>query len=410
MNRDYITKMGDLLGLGKEFELFIKSYECKPLAGLRVNSIKIPSETFLSITPFNLEKIPWCPTGFLYNEMDKPGKHPFHDAGLYYIQEPSAMAVAELMPVEKGDKILDLCAAPGGKSTQIAAKMQGDGVLVSNEINSGRARILARNIERMGIQNCIVTSERPNKLEVPFNNYFDKILVDAPCSGEGMFRKNPETISQWCLDNVLMCADRQLKILKSADKMLKAGGILIYSTCTFSPEENEDVINIFIKEKDYEILKVTNPFFSPGKPEWSKNGGKELENTIRIWPQRVKGEGHFIAVLRKHTNKGLEFNDEDKKKTVTVKIPVDFLRFCTENLNIEEGHIIKYEDKMYKIIDPKFLHMKNIRFLNRAFYLGDLKKNRFEPSHGLALSLKKEEVRQYNTWIIIAVLKRSKNT
>lgn len=391
MNKEFINKMKNILG--EEFESFIHSYEEKPLKGLRINPLKVNTEEFLKISPFALEQIPWCSTGFYYDEKDAPGKHPFHEAGLYYIQEPSAMAVAEFIKPKDSERILDLCAAPGGKTTQIAGKMNKRGILVSNEINYSRAKILAQNVERMGIENCAITSERPDKLEKNFMGYFDKILVDAPCSGEGMFRKDSETIEEWSLDNVCMCADRQLKILSSADKMLKPQGTIVYSTCTFSPEENEGVIEKFITEYNYEILSIENIYFDKGKPEWINSDNIELRNTVRLWPHKVQGEGHYIAVLKKKS----DFHDSKKpdlKKVKYEKPPKEFMEFCMDNLNISENNVIQFEDRIYKPIDEDFFKMKGIQFIKRGFLLGTVKKNRFEPSHGWSHALKKEDVKR----------------
>ena len=232
--------------LGAEYEDFLAGYEKERHQALRVNPAKISAEEFARISPFTLEPVPWAKNGFYYGTEDRPGRHPWHEAGVYYIQEPSAMSVAELAGVQPEDRVLDLCAAPGGKSTQLAAAMEGRGLLISNEIHPARAKILSSNIERMGILNAVVTNEAPERLAPHFPAFFDRIVVDAPCSGEGMFRKEEQAVSQWSQDNVDLCAKRQQDILEEAAKMLRPGGVLVYSTCTFAPEEDEESIVRFL--------------------------------------------------------------------------------------------------------------------------------------------------------------------
>ena len=204
---DFCERMKQMLGEG--YEAFIKSYDLPKYQALRINPLKAEKEFFLKQAPFSLEKVPWAEDGYYYGEEDFPGKHPYHDAGVYYIQEPSAMAPAEYLEVKPGERVLDLCAAPGGKSTQLACKMNGEGLIVCNEIHTARAKILSENIERMGIKNALVTNETPERLADNFVEYFDRILVDAPCSGEGMFRKNEDACGEWSPANVENCAQRQ---------------------------------------------------------------------------------------------------------------------------------------------------------------------------------------------------------
>ena len=216
--------------LEEEYSAFLSSYEKERYYGLRYNPLKDTAETFVERMPFDLDKVSWAAEGFYYQGSQQPGRHVLHEAGAYYIQEPSAMAVVELLDPRPEERILDLCAAPGGKSTQIAGRMDRRGLLVANEIVPERAKILSQNVERMGIPNCVVCSERPERLSSFFPAFFDRILVDAPCSGEGMFRKEEAARKEWSADHVQMCADRQLGVLEEAAKMLKPGGILVYST------------------------------------------------------------------------------------------------------------------------------------------------------------------------------------
>ena len=226
--------------LGDEYEEFYNAYINAPLySGIRINTLKANAkDTVLSATG-ELEPVLWCKNGFYADKTIISGNHPLHCAGLFYFQEPSAMAVVEALPLNEGDKVLDLCAAPGGKSTQAAAKLGKNGILVANEIVKKRADILSENIERMGISNAVVTNETPQKLCEKYTAFFDKVIVDAPCSGEGMFRKEPQAVTEWSIEHTVSCGVRQKNILECAVKMLKAGGMLVYSTCTFAPEENE---------------------------------------------------------------------------------------------------------------------------------------------------------------------------
>ncbi|MDF2668519.1 MAG: methyltransferase [Paenibacillus sp.] len=269
--------------LGSESEAFLQSYKSPRTQGLRINPLRINHSQIMQpylikvIQEFHLERVPWCPTGYYYEDPMRPGKHPYHHAGVYYIQEPSAMSAAELLQPLPGDVVLDLAGAPGGKSTQLAGMLQGEGLLIANEIHSARAKILSENIERYGIRNAVVTSATPAQLAERFPLFFDKIMLDAPCSGEGMFRKDGDARAEWSPEHVEMCAVRQLDILDSAAQMLKPGGTLAYSTCTFNREENEEVLE-----------KFTSRY-----PEFS------VQRTERFWPHRERGEGHFVALLRK---------------------------------------------------------------------------------------------------------------
>ncbi|RKD22170.1 NOL1/NOP2/sun family putative RNA methylase [Caminicella sporogenes DSM 14501] len=392
--KDFLEKMSSLLK--EDYDLFIKSYKSPKVQGIRINTLKIDIENFLNINPFHLESIPWVDEGFFFEEKDKPGKHPYHDAGLYYIQEPSAMTVGTVLNPKPGEKILDLCAAPGGKSTHIASRLQGKGILVSNEIIPSRAKILSQNIERMGIKNCIVTNESPENLSKIFKGYFHKILVDAPCSGEGMFRKNPEAIKEWNLKNVSFCADRQLNILNSAAEMLMPEGILVYSTCTFSPEENEGVIDKFLKKnKNFEIQRVnTYKYFDNGKPQWINSTNENLKNTIRLWPHKLKGEGHYIAILKKRDDNIYTTRKAKKIKPLKLKNNLkDFYDFCNNFLTkTPEGNYFLFGEHLY--ISPlEITDFTKLKVLRPGWHLGTFKKNRFEPSHALALSLKSTEVK-----------------
>lgn len=382
--------------LGEEYDKFISTYDNDYHRGIRINTLKISVQDYLRISPFNLQPIPWIKEGFYYTdkeEQNRPGKHPHYHCGLYYIQEPSAMIPVELLDIQPGERVLDISAAPGGKSTQIGAKLKGEGVLVANDISPKRTKALVKNIEIFGIKNSIVTNEQPMKLAAKFQEYFDKILVDAPCSGEGMFRRDPKAPKSWSEFSVEQCCNMQRDILQWIPQMLKPGGKLVYSTCTFSPEENEGTIDWFIKEfPEFNIESIKEiDGLEPGRPEWIE-ASPEISNTKRAWPHKVNGEGHFVALLSK--------NSENTKNTLipfklNPKESDDFLKFADENLKINLNEKLhRIGNKLYAIPDG-VPELTGINVVNLGLYLGELLKNRFEPSQALAMALKKEDVVNY---------------
>lgn len=440
--QDFLDRMKKMLG-EKEYPEFLESYEKGRYQSLRINTIKVDRETFLEQPPFSLTPVPWAFNGFYYERTDTPGKHPYHEAGVYYIQEPSAMAPVEYLmrPLEgegtenvrektagireaehmSGERILDLCAAPGGKSTQIAAFMRGKGLLVCNEIHPARAKILSENVERMGIRNAVVANETPGRLAEIFSDYFTRILVDAPCSGEGMFRKNEEACGEWSLDNVKLCAERQDEILDCAASMLAPGGRLVYSTCTFAPDENEGSICRFLcRHPEFAVEEVPlAEGMEHGIASWAEacgsykerpaeEEGTEISRTIRLWPHRLKGEGHYLAVLRKegalryddpgYCRNGQEPGISERDRKTPGKGCVEYLEFAGETLRMQEpetaekyqGHYLKFGDQLY-LIPEGMPSVKGLKVLRPGLHLGTVKKNRFEPSHALALAMKPEE-------------------
>ena len=382
--------------LGEEYTAFEESYEKEKYQALRLNPLKGSREAFWERSAFSLSPVPWEENGFYYTAKDAPGKHPYHEAGVYYIQEPSAMAPVPFLEVKPGEKVLDLCAAPGGKSTQIGVALQGEGLLICNEIHPARAKILSENIERMGICNAIVTNESPQKLQNVFPGYFDKILVDAPCSGEGMFRKNEEAKEEWSPENVALCAQRQDEILDCAAKMLRPGGRLVYSTCTFAPAENEGSVSRFLsRHEEFHVVEVEKPTdFAGGRKDWCEQSCEGIEYTMRIWPHKVNGEGHYLAVLQKtgEVEQGEVRSLYGVEKGLSEKECTDFFQFAKENLKCRlQGVYLKFGDQLY--LGPENMpSLKNLKVLRPGLHLGTLKKNRFEPSHALALAMGKEEV------------------
>lgn len=403
--------------LGNEWEEFLYSYDNNRFQALRFNTLKVGKNKSVEeeiagimdklCIPMD-KKVTWANDAYYYDEEKRPGKHPYHEMGLYYIQEPSAMSAAALLAPKPGMRVLDLCAAPGGKSTQLATYLGDSGLLVSNEINTQRSRILSQNIERMGIKNAIVTNEDSFVLAAHFLNFFHAIQVDAPCSGEGMFRKLPEAVNEWSPQNVEICAARQKEILDNAATMLKAGGTIVYSTCTFSQEENEDVIEHFLES----------------------HSDFTLEEMERFWPHKVDGEGHFVAKLvrrgsvnefdadyevcedscNKVEDTGLKADRKTKKnknnknrknetKTALTKENMKLLsEFLDETVSedmaawIKNARLVMFGEQLYRLPDME-VDIKGLKVQRAGLHIGEFKKQRFEPSHSLALALKYSEAK-----------------
>lgn len=364
--------------LGTEYCDFLASYERPRNTGLRRNPRKQTD-----ICAYIGDPIAWEPNGYYQNPDMRPGLSALHEAGAYYLQEPSAMAPARLLDAQPGEIVLDLCAAPGGKSTQIAAAMDSRGLLICNEIHPKRARILSSNIERMGISNALVLNEHPSRLESRFPQFFDRILVDAPCSGEGMFRKEDAAVTDWSEETVAMCAGRQSEILASAAAMLKPGGRLVYSTCTFSPEENEGVISRFLHtHPDFSVEAPALPFFDRGRPEWISDPADGLENTVRLWPHKLRGEGHFAAVLRRE---GVLCICDTSRKSGS--LPKEVASFLKDYGISPDGVTVAFGDTFFSA--PAALPtLDGLHVLRAGLELGELRKGRFVPAHALALWLK----------------------
>jgi len=413
--------------LGNEYEEFEACYDREKYRALRFNSLKGEVSAFLGQIPFSLISVPWSKYGYYYDVQDTPGKHPYHEAGVYYIQEPSAQIPAALLEANPGERVLDLCSAPGGKATQIAASMKGEGLLICNEYVPSRAKILSENMERMGIRNSLVINETPQKLSSVFAGYFHRIMVDAPCSGEGMFRKNEEAYTEWSLENVQMCAQRQDEILEAAARMLLPGGRIVYSTCTFAPLENECVIARFLQanpdfcvkeivvtqEMATDYSNISEMGIETGNPKWAEdemgpldiNIKEQLKKTIRLFPHKIKGEGHFAAVLEKKgtlpdfSQKALSQNGVEK--TLSIKDCKEYEAFLKTEIKADwlyqasKGSYLRFGDQLYQIPE-QMPGLKGLKVLRPGLHLGTVLKNRFEPSHALALALRKEEV--VHTW------------
>lgn len=382
--KKYLDSMKELLG--EELDAYLESFNDSRLYGLRVNNLKISTEDFLKISPFKLTPIPWIENGFFYSEEEKPAKHPYYYAGLYYLQEPSAMTPANLLPVCEGDKILDMCAAPGGKSTELLAKLKNTGLLVSNDISASRAKALLKNIELFGPRDVMVINEDPAKLVDIYPAFFDKILIDAPCSGEGMFRKDNKLIKAWEKNGPDFYGEIQRNIVLYGADMLKPGGYMMYSTCTFSKHEDEDTIQYLLENRpEMSVVKASDY-------EGFTKGFDGFSDCIRIFPHKMPGEGHFLALLKKSEDaKEVYYRPMEFKKAKLADELEEFLSMIT--MPIDKNRIQMVEDRAYLI--PELANdYKQVRKLRAGLLLGEVKKNRFEPSQALAMALRMEEFSQ----------------
>lgn len=423
--------------LGEQAAAFQAIYLQPPVAGLRINTLKVAPDSLRERLPYNLRPLPWTQSGFQLAEATgvhprqpglpsasiPPGRHVYHAAGLYYLQEPSAMLVAELLNPQPGEAVLDLCAAPGGKTTHLAALMGDQGVLVANETHPKRVWELAENLERWGTHNTIISNDSPQKLAEHLGGFFDKILVDAPCSGEGMFRKSESARRDWSPAHTVYCAQRQLAILDAAAQMLKPGGLLAYSTCTFNPLENETTIAHFLKSRpDFEIQPIQlYPGLSPGQPGWlpPEDYLPQLAHTVRIWPHLAPGEGHFVALLRRSSASSLTklvhpLKQPAQGRRTAPKLssqpddPIwqEFRNFCTQNL--KSSTPICQPDANHFHLRGAYLYqlpanspdLAGLRIIHPGWWLGTFHSGasqarpRFEPSHALALGLCIDQVQR----------------
>lgn len=422
----FLERMKEMLG--DDYDAFLESYENPRTYGLRINTAKLSCQDFEKLSPFEIRPIPWISNGYFYDEESRPARCAYYQAGLYYLQEPSAMTPASRLPVEPGDFVLDLCAAPGGKATALGAALNDTGFLLANDISTSRARALLRNLELFGIKNMLVTDEKPARLAQRFPAFFNKILLDAPCSGEGMFRKEEALARDWTPEKSAELSDIQKDLILKAADMLRPGGMMLYSTCTFSPCEDEEVVAYLLRERsDMELMDMPDyEGFSEGRPEFLTPVEHEHPNTsnptdfidqttnsapvsqrafdpsslrkcVRIFPHKMDGEGHFLALFHKKgdslppvfrpAGKGPDKSTRKWLEEFFEEIGLHTLggqEFDWKRVDIRK-------DKVYYQL-PFPLDLRGISFLRNGLYLGDLKKNRFEPSQPLALALHKEDI------------------
>lgn len=391
--KSFIEEMKRILG--DEYDAYEESLNQTRCYGLRVNTSKISTEEFEKICPFSIRKIPFVENGYYYEENVQPAKHPYYFAGLYYLQDPSAMIPASRLPVEKGERVLDLCAAPGGKTTELGAKLNGSGLLVSNDVSVKRAGALLKNIQLFGITNSFLMIEYPDKLAKAFPEYFDKILVDAPCSGEGMFRKDPSMAKEWETNGPQFYANLQREILEEAFSMLRPGGMLLYSTCTFSLLEDEGTVDYILSgHPELSLMPMADyEGFSHGRAELV-DSSFDMSSCIRIFPHKMQGEGHFLALFKKEGGESARIPVRENKNGLKGEDKASFDEFAAllqkelpdSRLEIKKGMVYFMPEEM----PPKH----GVNYMRGGLCLGECKKNRFEPSHALAVALRKEDFKQ----------------
>ena len=401
--QSFLDSMKEILG--EDYEAFLAGFDGQRQYGLRVNTLKMNLEEFERIAPFHLKKVPWISNGYFYEAEDVPAKHPFYSAGLYYLQEPSAMTPASRLKVQPGERVLDLCAAPGGKATELGAALQGEGLLVANDINTARARALLRNLELFGISNSFVTNEPPHVLAERFPEFFHKIMVDAPCSGEGMFRKNPAVVDSWQEKGPEYFSKLQREIIVQAADMLLPGGMMFYSTCTFSPLENEKTITHLLKERpDMEVMPMEDyEGFAEGLTSYR---GEVFDESCklcrRIWPHKMSGEGHFMALLHKKNGTPQQVQQTVSQSSIWWEkckglnkeqkaAAEDF--FSHVNIAYDEKRIDVRGDNLYYLPAPQY-DGRGLHFLRNGLFMGEFKKKRFEPSQPFALALHAQDFDQ----------------
>ncbi|AEB11497.1 16S rRNA (cytosine(1407)-C(5))-methyltransferase RsmF [Marinithermus hydrothermalis] len=378
----FLHRMHDLLG--EEYPAFLKALTAQDRSyGLRVNTLKLEPRAFQALSPWPLEPIPWCPEGFYYPPEARPGPHPYFYAGLYYIQEPSAQAVGVLAAPKPGERVLDLAAAPGGKTTHLAARMQGQGLLIANEVDGRRVRGLLENVERWGARLAVV-SARVEQLAQAWGGYFDRVVLDAPCSGEGMFRKDPEAVRHWGPGSPARASRIQRRLILAAAALVRPGGVLVYATCTFAPEENEAVVAALLEaHPEFEVEDARfHPAFAPGVPAWG-GGEVRLERTARLWPHRLRGEGHYLARLRR--------TDGPEGTPPRVRVPrvdptaqAEWRAFARRHLEtLPEGVIWERSGHLY-LLPEDLPSLDRIKAPAPGLYLGQAKKGRFVPAKALA--------------------------
>ncbi len=381
--------------LGPEFPAFLEALQAPHPTGLRVNSLKISPEAFSARSPFPLQPVPWCPEGFVVPEATaRPGIHPYHEAGLYYLQDPAAMLAAPLLAPQPGEWVLDLCAAPGGKTTHLAARMQNRGVLVANEIHPRRVRALAENLDRCGVTHAMVLNETPDRLAARWKGLFDRVLVDAPCSGEGMFGREEAAARDWSEETVRGCARRQSAILDAAAPLVRPGGYLLYATCTFAPEENEGVISRFLRDHpDFDLTDVPEAIGDTGHPEWVGETEVRLGRAVRLWPHRGPGQGHFYALLRRA---GDERPHHPRPRTrLPGRMRALYNEFVQQALRgpLPDEDLLVLGNHLYRAVLPPKM-WEGLRVFRPGWLLGQVEGTAFVPFRALASGIRPEAARE----------------
>ncbi len=384
--------------LGEEYAAFQQALSGRPHVGLRANTLKITPAALAARVPFSLEPVPWCSAGFRVTDGSRPGKHPYHAAGLYYLQEPSAMAPAEILAPQPGERVLDLAAAPGGKTTHLAALMQGEGLLIANDVQPKRVHEMTNNLDRWGATHLAVLVEQPRRLAARLGAFFDRVLVDAPCSGEGMFRKDMAARRTWTPNHVSRCARIQEGILRHAARLVRPGGWLLYSTCTFAPEEDEGTIGRFLAQHpDFEVASIPLAHgFARAQPAWA-NAPEEVRGAVRLWPHRLPGEGHFVALLRRREDAAPPAHPPLlRPRPPRGEHRAHYEAFVKSALAREPApreRLAVFGNRLYAL-PPGLPDLKGLKVERFGWWLGTFKTGRFEPAHALALALTADDFTQ----------------
>ncbi len=353
------------------YDKFLEELDKDSVKGINVNTTKISTKEFKKIFPYKIKKIPYSDNSFYLEENVKIGNHPYHHAGLFYSQDPGACMPINSINIKEDYKVLDLCSSPGGKSIQVAQLLK-KGFLVSNEYDKKRADILYSNIERMGLNNVIVTNASCEQLSKVYKGYFDLVIIDAPCSSEGMFRKNYEAIKNYSIDNIKLCSKRQKDILSNAYNMVKTDGFILYSTCTYEKEENEDIVEWFCKNYNYELKKLKNI------DKYTVKGLEPAQYSRRFYPHISKGEGQFMALMQ-NKNKVSKYADiRENKKPIKERIIDEFLK----NLDIKLDIYIM-NNKVFTLGGEV---PNNINVISSGVQIGEVKNNYFLPNHYLCMA------------------------
>lgn len=415
---EFRRRAGEMLG--EDAEAFLTALAAPPV-GLRVNTLRLAPDRFAGISPFPLAPLDYPSEGFVVGGGARPGRHPYHAAGLYYVQDPGAMAVGAMVDPRPGETVLDLAAAPGGKATHLAARMAGAGVLVANDIHPGRARELAGNLERFGIRNSIVTAETPARLAGRFPGLFDRVVVDAPCSGESMFHKSETARTDWSPASVAGCARRQVELMEQAVRLVRPGGLVVYSTCSFSPEENEETVARFLEgHPEFEMAPLEAPSgAAPGEPGWvpARLRRDDLRLAVRLWPHRVVGAGHFIAALRRSGGPepgqrrhpaapavpigqipppaAVAAYESFLRRRESTPAPAPYESFPRRREStpdaVAPARLVMLGEQLHEL-PAGTPDLRGLRVISAGLWLGTFRKGRFDPSHSLAMALAPESV------------------
>jgi 16S rRNA C967 or C1407 C5-methylase (RsmB/RsmF family)/NOL1/NOP2/fmu family ribosome biogenesis protein len=376
--------------LGPEAPAFLASYRRPAQRAVRANPLKLDPASLPGLLGIPPDPVPWCPEAWFLPDGVRVGDTLAHAAGLCYVQEPSALAVADALDVRPGHRVLDLAAAPGGKATQVAGRLGDQGVVVANEVQRGRVQALADNLDRWGSPRTVLAGETVARLAEALPGGFDRVLLDAPCSGEGLFRRNPAAAAQWRPGHVPGSAERQRGLLADAARLVRPGGVLVYSTCTFAPEENEQQVARFLTANpDWELLQVPlHPGFAPGRPDWSPGGPPELTRTVRLWPHHLRGEGHFIAKLVRPEGPGTARGNLTRGRglsTVSREVAGAWRGFVAGALEGDPGEVTVAGERAYLVPDPEVAGA-GVRLVRPGLLAGRARPGRFEPAHALAMA------------------------